>query len=157
LHTAVYDIKWLQLLTDLPILLKGILTAEDAELAIQVGVAGIIVSNHGGRQLDFVKSSIDALQEVVQSVRGRIPVLLDGGIRRGTDVFKALALGAQAVLVGRPIIYGLAVKGESGVKRVLEMLQGELELAMSLSGCSSIKDITRSHVQTEHEIMRSML
>jgi (S)-2-hydroxy-acid oxidase len=151
------DIKWLQTLTDLPILLKGILTAEDAELAIQVGVAGIIVSNHGGRQLDFVKSSIDALEEVVQSVRGRIPVLLDGGIRRGTDVFKALALGAQAVLVGRPIIYGLAVKGESGVKRVLEMLQGELELAMSLSGCSSIKDITRSHVQTEHEIMRSML
>jgi len=151
------DIKWLQSITSLPILIKGILTAEDAELAIQAGVAGIIVSNHGARQLDFVSSSIVALEEVIQAVRGRVPVLLDGGIRRGTDVFKALALGAQAVLVGRPIIYGLAVKGESGVKQVLKMLQDELELAMSLSGCCSLKDITRSHVQTENEIIRSML
>lgn len=151
------DIKWLQSLTSLPILIKGILTAEDAELAIQAGVAGIIVSNHGARQLDFVSSTIVALEEVVKAVRGRVPVLFDGGIRRGTDVFKALAIGAQAVLVGRPIIFGLAVKGEFGVKKVLEMLQEELELAMSLSGCCSLKDITRSHVQTESEIIRSML
>lgn len=151
------DIKWLQSLTSLPILIKGILTAEDAELAIQAGVAGIIVSNHGARQLDFVSSTIVALEEVVKAVRGRVPVLFDGGIRRGTDVFKALAIGAQAVLVGRPIIFGLAVKGEFGVKKVLEMLQEELELAMSLSGCCSLKDITRSHVQTEYEIIRSML
>jgi len=151
------DIKWVQSLTSLPILIKGILTAADAELAIQAGVAGIIVSNHGARQLDFVSSSIVALEEVIKAVRGRVPVLFDGGIRRGTDVFKALAIGAQAVLVGRPIIYGLAVKGESGVKKVLEMLHDELELAMSLSGCCRVKDITRSHVQTEYEIIRSML
>lgn len=151
------DIKWLQSLTSLPILIKGILTAEDAELAIQAGFAGIIVSNHGARQLDFVSSSIVALEEVTKAVRGRVPVLFDGGIRRGTDVFKALAIGAQAVLVGRPIIYGLAVKGESGVKKVLEMLQDELELAMSLSGCCRVEEITRSHVQTENEIIRSML
>eukprot|EP01018_Ginkgo_biloba_P027662 Gb_26120 [translate_table: standard] len=94
---------------------------------------------------------------VVHAVQGRVPVLFDGGIRRGTDVFKALALGAQAVLVGRPIIYGLAVKGESGVKKVLEMLHKELELTMSLAGCCTVKDITRSHVQTERDFIRSML
>ncbi|XP_057867695.1 peroxisomal (S)-2-hydroxyacid oxidase GLO4 isoform X1 [Cryptomeria japonica] len=151
------DVRWLQSITNLPILMKGILTAEDAELAIQAGAAGIIVSNHGARQLDFSPASITALEEVVHAVRGRAPVLLDSGIRRGTDVFKALALGAQAVLVGRPIVFGLAVKGQSGVKKVLDMLYDELELAMSLSGCCSIKDITRSHVQTEHEMMRSLL
>lgn len=151
------DIKWLKSITNLPILMKGILTAEDAELAVQAGAAGIIVSNHGARQLDYSPASITALEEVVHAVRGRVPVLLDGGIRRGTDVFKALALGAQAVLVGRPIVFGLAVKGQSGVKKVLDMLHDELELAMSLSGCCSVKAITRSHVQTEHEMMRSLL
>uniref|UniRef100_A0A0D6QUI1 (S)-2-hydroxy-acid oxidase n=1 Tax=Araucaria cunninghamii TaxID=56994 RepID=A0A0D6QUI1_ARACU len=151
------DIKWLQSITHLPILIKGILTAEDAELAIQAGAAGIIVSNHGARQLDFAPATITVLEEVVHAVRGRVPVLFDGGIRRGTDVFKALALGAQAVLVGRPIIFGLAVEGERGVKKVLDMLHDELELAMSLSGCCSVKDITRSHVQTEHEMLHSLL
>ncbi|KAH9305811.1 hypothetical protein KI387_010215, partial [Taxus chinensis] len=151
------DIKWLQSITNLPILIKGILTAEDAELAIQVGAAGIVVSNHGGRQLDFASASITSLEEVVHAVRGRVPVLFDGGIRRGTDVFKALALGAQAVLVGRPVIFGLAAQGESGVKKVLEMLHDELELAMTLCGCPSLNDITRSHVQTEREMMRYML
>ncbi|GLJ10529.1 hypothetical protein SUGI_0129830 [Cryptomeria japonica] len=144
------DIKWLQSITNLPILLKGILTAEDAELAIQAGAAGIVVSNHGARQLDYSPATITILEEVVHVVRGRVPVLVDGGIRHGTDVLKALALGAQAVLVGRPIIYGLAVDGQSGVKKVLDMLNDELELAMSLTGCPSLKDISRSHVQTHY-------
>ncbi|RVX16843.1 Peroxisomal (S)-2-hydroxy-acid oxidase GLO4 [Vitis vinifera] len=95
--------------------------------------------------------------QVVRAVGGRVPVLLDGGIRRGTDVFKALALGAQAVLVGRPVIYGLAAKGEHGVRRVLEMLKDELEITMALSGCSSVKDISRRHVRTERDRLQSML
>ncbi|XP_059069853.1 peroxisomal (S)-2-hydroxyacid oxidase GLO4-like [Cryptomeria japonica] len=126
------------------------ISRENAELAIQAGAAGIVVSNHGARQLDYSPATITVLEEVVHTVRGRVPVLVDGGIRRGTDVLKALALGAQAVLVGRPIIYGLAVDGQSGVKKVLDMLNDELELAMSLTGCPSLKDISRSHVQTHY-------
>ncbi|MCO5595861.1 hypothetical protein L7F22_049912 [Adiantum nelumboides] len=129
----------------------------DSSLAVQAGVAGIIVSNHGARQLDFVLPSIMALEEVVKAVEGRIPVLLDGGVRRGTDIFKALALGAQAVLIGRPILYGLATDGERGVKKVLQMLSDEFELAMSLNGCCSIKDIKRSHVQTAFQMFASKL
>ncbi|XP_026437350.1 peroxisomal (S)-2-hydroxy-acid oxidase GLO4-like isoform X1 [Papaver somniferum] len=151
------DIEWLRSITNLPIILKGVLTAEDAVKAVEVGVAGVIVSNHGARQLDFVPATISVLEEVVQAVRGRIPVLLDGGIRRGTDVFKALALGAQAVLIGRPVIYGLAAKGQYGVTRVIEMLRDELELTMSLCGCCSVKDITRNHVRTEREKLQSLL
>ncbi|KAI3896868.1 hypothetical protein MKX03_013519 [Papaver bracteatum] len=151
------DIEWLKSITNLPILLKGVLTAEDAVKAVEVGVAGVIVSNHGARQLDFVPATICVLEEVVQAVGGRIPVLLDGGIRCGTDVFKALALGAQAVLIGRPVIYGLAAKGQYGVTRVIEMLQDELELTMSLCGCCSVKDITRNHVRTDREKLQSLL
>ncbi|KAI3850259.1 hypothetical protein MKW92_047561 [Papaver armeniacum] len=151
------DIEWLRSITNLPIILKGVLTAEDAVKAVEVGLAGVIVSNHGARQLDFVPATISVLEEVVQAVRGRIPVLLDGGIRRGTDVFKALALGAQAVLIGRPVIYGLAAKGQYGVTRVIEMLRDELELTMSLCGCCSVKDITRNHVHTEREKLQSLL
>ncbi|KAI3835910.1 hypothetical protein MKW92_025546 [Papaver armeniacum] len=125
--------------------------------AVEAGVAGIIVSNNGARQLDFVPATISVLEEVVQAVGGRIPVLFDGGIRRGTDVFKALALGAQAVLVGRPVIYGLAAKGQNGVTCVIEMLQDELELTMTLCGCCSVKDITRNHVRTERDRLRSLL
>ncbi|XP_071713937.1 peroxisomal (S)-2-hydroxyacid oxidase GLO3-like [Rutidosis leptorrhynchoides] len=143
------DIAWLRSITELPILIKGVLTREDAIKAVQVGVEGIVVSNHGGRQLDYVPASIAALEEVVLAVQGRVPVLFDGGIRRGTDVFKALALGAQAVLIGRPVVYGLAVKGEYGVKRVINMLKSELELTMALSGCPTLSDITRNHVRTE--------
>ncbi|XP_076881189.1 peroxisomal (S)-2-hydroxyacid oxidase GLO4-like [Bidens hawaiensis] len=143
------DIAWLVSITKLPILIKGVLTREDAIKAVEAGVKGIVVSNHGGRQLDYVPATIDALEEVVAAVQGRIPVLFDGGVRRGTDVFKALALGAQAVMIGRPILFGLAAKGEYGVKRVIKMLKEELELTMALSGCPTLNDITRNHVRTQ--------
>ncbi|KAM0017555.1 putative (S)-2-hydroxy-acid oxidase [Helianthus debilis subsp. tardiflorus] len=143
------DIAWLKSITKLPILIKGVLAREDVIKAMEIGVEGVIVSNHGARQLDYVPATIDALEEVVVAVQGRIPVLFDGGIRRGTDVFKALALGAQAVMVGRPIVFGLAAKGEYGVKRVIEMLKDELELTMALSGCPTLNDITRNHVRTQ--------
>ncbi|PIA42118.1 hypothetical protein AQUCO_02100168v1 [Aquilegia coerulea] len=151
------DIAWLKSITNLPILIKGVLTAEDAVKAVEAGVAGIIVSNHGARQLDYVPATISVLDEVVQAVGGKVPVFFDGGIRRGTDVFKALALGAQAVLIGRPVIYGLAAKGEYGVRRVIEMLRDELELTMTLCGCRSLKEITRSYVRTERDSLRSSL
>nr|XP_043623713.1 peroxisomal (S)-2-hydroxy-acid oxidase GLO4-like isoform X2 [Erigeron canadensis] len=145
------DITWLKSITKLPILIKGVLTREDALKAVEIGVEGIIVSNHGGRQLDYVPATIVSLEEVVHAVQGRIPVFLDGGIRRGTDVFKALALGAQAVLIGRPVLYGLAAKGEEGVRRVITMLKDELELTMAFTGCPSLEDITRNHVKTQND------
>ncbi|XP_023916306.1 peroxisomal (S)-2-hydroxyacid oxidase GLO4 isoform X3 [Quercus suber] len=151
------DIGWLRSITNLPILIKGVLTREDAIKATEVGVAGIVVSNHGARQLDYTPATITVLEEVVHAVGGKVPVFLDGGVRRGTDVFKSLALGAQAVLIGRPVVYGLAAKGEYGVRKVIHMLKDELELTMALSGCPSVKDVTRSHVRTEHEKMHSML
>ncbi|CAM6048611.1 unnamed protein product [Sphagnum compactum] len=145
------DVKWLQTITRLPILVKGVLTAEDTKLALQAGAAGIIVSNHGARQLDYVPATISALEEVVQAASGRVPVFLDGGVRRGTDVLKALALGASGVFIGRPVVFSLACEGEAGVKKVLQMLRDEFELAMALAGCTKIKEINRSHVQTESE------
>ncbi|KAK7277035.1 hypothetical protein RIF29_18184 [Crotalaria pallida] len=151
------DIAWLKSITKLPILLKGILTGEDALKAVEVGVAGIVVSNHGARQLDYSPSTISVLEEVVHATKGKVPVLFDGGVRRGTDVFKALALGAKAVLVGRPVIFGLAAKGERGARQVIQMLKNELELTMALSGCPALKDITRTHVTTEKERLHSML
>ncbi|KAH0927278.1 hypothetical protein HID58_019534 [Brassica napus] len=151
------DIEWLRSITKLPILIKGILTREDALKAVEAGVDGIVVSNHGGRQLDYSPATITVLEEVVHVVRGRIPVLFDGGVRRGTDVFKALALGAQAVLIGRPLAYALAAKGEDGVKQGIEMLKNEFELTMALSGCPTIGDITRNHVKAEAERLHSML
>ncbi|XP_025823727.1 peroxisomal (S)-2-hydroxy-acid oxidase GLO2-like isoform X2 [Panicum hallii] len=152
------DIKWLQTITSLPILMKGILTAEDTRIAIESGAAGIIVSNHGGRQLDHAPATISCLEEVVGEAKGRVPVFLDGGIRRGTDVFKALALGALGVFIGRPVLFALAVDGEAGVRKALQMLKDELEVAMALSGCASLKEITRGHVTTEGDrIRRSML
>ncbi|TYI09751.1 hypothetical protein ES332_A09G094800v1 [Gossypium tomentosum] len=140
------DVKWLQTITSLPILVKGVLTAEDTKLAIEAGAAGIIVSNHGARQLDYVPATIMALEEVVKAAQGKVPVFLDGGVRRGTDVFKALALGASGVFIGRPVVFALAVDGEAGVRKVLQMLHDELELTMALSGCRSLKEITRNHV-----------
>ncbi|XP_075667383.1 peroxisomal (S)-2-hydroxyacid oxidase GLO4-like isoform X3 [Castanea sativa] len=153
------DVEWLKSITNLPILIKGVLTGEDAIKAAEVGVAGIMVSNHGGRQLDYTDATINVLEElqVVHAVRGRVPVFFDGGVRRGTDIFKALALGAQAVLIGRPVIFGLAAKGEYGVRQVIQMLKDELELTMALSGCPSVKDITRRHVRTERERLHAML
>ena len=140
------DLDWLRSLTSLPVLVKGILTAEDAELACEAGVEGIVVSNHGGRQLDGVAASLDALPEVVEAVGDRALVLMDGGVRRGTDVVKALALGARAVLVGRAALYGLAVAGAEGAERVLALLREEVKLALALCGCASPADVTRAHV-----------
>lgn len=140
-------LDWLRSLTSLPIILKGILTAEDAALAVKHGVNGIIVSNHGGRQLDSVSASIEALPEVVEAVDGCCEVYLDGGIRRGTDILKALAMGAQAVLVGRPVLWGLATNGAEGVRHVLEILRTELELAMKLAGRPTLASIDRSLVK----------
>ncbi|XP_047153324.1 glycolate oxidase 1 [Vigna umbellata] len=143
------DVKWLQTITSLPILVKGVLTAEDTRIAVQSGAAGIIVSNHGARQLDYVPATISALEEVVKAAEGRIPVFLDGGVRRGTDVFKALALGASGIFIGRPVVYSLAAEGEAGVRKVLQMLREEFELTMALSGCRSLKEITREHIVTD--------
>ncbi|XP_025981358.1 (S)-2-hydroxy-acid oxidase GLO1-like isoform X2 [Glycine soja] len=143
------DVKWLQTITKLPILVKGVLTAEDTRIAIQSGAAGIIVSNHGARQLDYVPATISALEEVVKAAEGRLPVFLDGGVRRGTDVFKALALGASGIFIGRPVVFSLAAEGEAGVRNVLRMLREEFELTMALSGCTSLKDITRDHIVTD--------
>jgi 4-hydroxymandelate oxidase len=140
------DMAWLRALSPLPIALKGILTAEDALLAVEGGVEAIVVSNHGGRQLDGAPASLDVLPEVVGAVRGRAEVYVDGGVRRGTDVLKALGLGARAVMVGRPVLWGLATKGEAGVREVLKVLRDELALAMTLSGRGSIAGIDRSLV-----------
>ncbi len=132
---------------ELPIILKGIMHPADAELAIEAGAAGVVVSNHGGRQLDGVPATIDALPQVAEAVASRIPVLVDGGIRRGTDVLVALALGADAVLAGRPALWGLAVGGEDGACDVLEILKREIRLGLALLGCRTPADVTRSHVQ----------
>ena len=140
------SVDWLRTITSLPILIKGVLTAEDAQLCVEHGVAGLIVSNHGGRQLDGAIATMDALPEIVKQVAGRFPVLLDGGVRRGTDIFKALAVGASAVLIGRAYLWGLASDGEAGVRKVLEIFSTELELAMALAGCRSIGAITSAHV-----------
>jgi 4-hydroxymandelate oxidase len=138
------DLEWLRSISGVPVLLKGVLSPEDAQRAIDYGVDGIIVSNHGGRNLDLVPATIDALPRVVESVAGRIPVLLDSGIRRGTDVLMALALGAKAVFVGRPYIYGLAIGGAQGVERVVNILRDEFQRAMALAGRRSIGEIDAS-------------
>ena len=141
------DVAWIrEHAPGLPLLLKGILTAGDAELAMAAGADGIVVSNHGGRQLDTSPASLDALPEVIETIGGRIPVLVDGGVRRGTDVVKALALGASAVMIGRPAAWGLAAGGEDGVVDVLRILREELENAMTLCGCATAADITREYV-----------
>lgn len=141
------SVKELRSLTRLPIVLKGILTKEDAERSVEAGVSGVIVSNHGARQLDHVGATIEALPEVVEGAAGRIPVLIDGGIRRGTDILKALALGAKAVCIARPYLYGLTAFGGPGVERVLELLRTELALDMGLAGVANLKAIDRSLVR----------
>jgi isopentenyl diphosphate isomerase/L-lactate dehydrogenase-like FMN-dependent dehydrogenase len=141
------SLEWLRSITSLPIILKGILTEEDARLAVERGVDGIVVSNHGGRQLDTAIPSIEALPEIVEAVAGRCEVYLDGGIRRGTDILKALALGARAVLIGRPVLWGLAANGADGAYSVLELLRKELELAMVLSGRPTLASIDHSLVR----------
>jgi 4-hydroxymandelate oxidase len=141
------DFGWLAGVTKLPILIKGILRSDDARRAVHHGASGIIVSNHGARQLDTTPTTISVLPEIVDAVAGGVEIYVDGGIRRGTDVLKALAYGARAVLVGRPILWGLAVGGEAGVKFVLERLRQEFDLAMALSGCPSLTAITRDLVR----------
>ncbi|KAG7590572.1 FMN-dependent dehydrogenase [Arabidopsis suecica] len=198
------DVQWLQTITKLPILVKGVLTAEDGEktlksttqnshsssslaswviallvitlhfvtnspksvcyfflsaarMAVQAGAAGIIVSNHGARQLDYVPATIIALEEVVKAAQGKIPVFLDGGVRRGTDVFKAIALGASGIFIGRPVVFSLAAEGEAGVRKVLQMMREEFELTMALSGCTSLKEITRNHIITDWDAPQARL
>ncbi len=141
------DLESLASECSLPVLVKGLLTPEDAELAVAHGAAGVVVSNHGGRQLDRSLATGDALPEVVDAVGGRAAVLVDGGIRRGVDVAIALALGADAVLVGRPALWGLAAAGAAGAGRVLEILRGELELTLALCGCTSPSELSRSHLR----------
>lgn len=139
--------KWVRPATKLPVVIKGILTAEDARLAVENGAQAIIVSNHGARTLDGMGGTLDALPEVVDAVNGRIPVLVDGGIRRGGDVIKALALGAKAILIGRPYLWGLAAFGQQGVQRVIELLHGELRIALGLVGAPNLKAIDRSFIR----------
>lgn len=138
------DVEWLCSFAKVPLLVKGVLNPDDADRAVKSGVAGIMVSNHGGRNLDTVPATIDALPQVVDRVAGRVPILVDGGIRRGTDVLKALAFGANAVLIGRPYLYGLGAAGESGVTNVVNILQREFKMAMVLTGRTNIGSIDRS-------------
>jgi 4-hydroxymandelate oxidase len=138
------DIEWLRSFIKVPMLVKGVMNPRDAETAIKMGVDGIIVSNHGGRCLDTQPATIEVLPRVVEAVAGRVPVIVDGGIRRGTDVVKAIALGASAVQIGRPYVYGLAAGGAAGVTHVLKILRQELLMAMSLLGCPTIASINRS-------------
>ena len=139
-------IAWIRSLTKLPVVLKGVLSPDDAALAVKHGASGIIVSNHGGRNLDTVPATIEALPRVVEAVDGKIPVLLDGGIRRGTDIVKALAYGAQAVLIGRPYLWGLGISGSQGIEQVVRILRMELEAAMALCGTPEISRITPSAI-----------
>jgi len=140
-------VAWLRSITRLPIVLKGIVRADDARRALDAGVDAIIVSNHGGRQLDGGEATILALPDVVEAVAGRMEVYVDGGFRRGSDILKALALGARGVLIGRPYLWGLAAGGEAGVARLLDLLRAELSLSMALTGCARLSDIDRSLVR----------
>jgi isopentenyl diphosphate isomerase/L-lactate dehydrogenase-like FMN-dependent dehydrogenase len=137
------DLEWLVGKTSLPVIVKGLVRADDARHAVDAGARGLVVSNHGGRQLDYAIASLDALPEVVQAVRGEVPVLLDGGVRRGTDVLKALCLGASGVLIGRPYLYALAVAGADGVRGMLELLREEIALSMSLLGARRLSELSQ--------------
>lgn len=145
------DLAWLCAASPLPVLVKGILHPDDAAQAIGAGAAGIVVSNHGGRVLDGLPAAIEALPLVAAAVAGRVPVLMDGGIRRGTDVLRALAMGACAVMVGRPVVWGLAAAGATGVAHVLRLLRDELRIAMALTGCASVADIAPSLIFGRHQ------
>ena len=140
------SVRRLRSMTSMKIVLKGISEGEDARIAVEEGIDGLVVSNHGGRSEDSGRATIDCLAEVVDGVRGRMPVLLDGGVRRGTDVFKALALGARAVGIGRPYLWGLGAFGQAGVEAVLDILRKELHLAMAQCGAASIAEVKRAHV-----------
>jgi 4-hydroxymandelate oxidase len=136
------DLEWLVAKSPLPVIVKGVVRADDARHAVEVGARGIVVSNHGGRQLDYAIASLDALPDVLEAVGGDVPVLMDGGVRRGTDVLKALCLGASGVLIGRPYLYALAVGGADGVQTMLAMLRDEIELSMSLLGVKALSELS---------------
>ena len=140
------DLAWLRSITRLPVLVKGVMRADDARRAADHGASGVVVSNHGGRQLDTSPATIDVLARVADAVDGRCEIFVDGGVRRGTDVLKALALGARAVLVGRPVLWGRALGGQRGVEHVLGLFRKEIDLAMALSGCAGVADVTRDLV-----------
>jgi 4-hydroxymandelate oxidase len=149
LHDAALtpkDIAWIREVTGLPVVVKGIVRGDDAVRAVEQGASGLVVSNHGGRQLDTSIATLRALEEVVSAVAGRAEVYIDGGVRRGTDILKALALGARATMLGRPVLWGLAVGGEQGVHDVLQLLHAEFDLAMALAGCRTVSEITRDLV-----------
>lgn len=143
------DIKWLKSITKLPIILKGILTPEDAKLAIENGISAIIVSNHGARQVDSIPATIEALPEIVKAVNGKLEIYMDGGIRQGIDVFKALALGAKMVFTARPLLWGLSYGGERGARAVLEVFRKEIDVAFALTGCATVNDVTKDMIQHE--------
>ncbi|CAK9808258.1 2-Hydroxyacid oxidase 1 [Anthophora plagiata] len=143
------DIKWLKSITKLPLVLKGILTPQDAILAVEHGAAAIVVSNHGARQVDSIPATIEALSEIVEAVNDRIEVYMDGGVRQGIDVFKALALGARMVFVGRPMLWGLSYDGEKGARQVLEIFRKEIDLVFALTGCASVHDVRKDMVLHE--------
>ncbi|GME25460.1 FMN-dependent dehydrogenase family protein [Neofusicoccum parvum] len=147
-NAIIWDdiIPWLRSRTGMQLWLKGVYTADDVTLAIRHGLDGVVVSNHGGRQLDGVPATLDALRECAGAAAGRIQIALDGGVRRGSDVFKAVALGAQCVFVGRVPIWGLAVDGQEGVELAVKILMAEFRIAMALAGCKSVKEINRSHL-----------
>jgi L-lactate dehydrogenase (cytochrome) len=144
LSVSWQDVEWLKTEWGGPVLLKGLLSPDDAAKAVDAGVDGVIVSNHGGRQLDGAISAIAALPAVTKAVAGRVPVILDGGVRRGADAIKAIALGATACMIGRPWLYGLAAGGEAGVDRALTILHDEIDLALGLLGCTSLSEVDRS-------------
>jgi isopentenyl diphosphate isomerase/L-lactate dehydrogenase-like FMN-dependent dehydrogenase len=143
------DVEWIKHTTKLPLLVKGILTGRDAAAAIDHGADGVVVSNHGGRQVDGAIASLDALPEVCDQVKGRAPVLLDSGVRRGTDVLKAVALGASAVLIGRPFAYALASEGEAGVRHVIRTLMADVDITLALSGRTSVEELDRTLLEKE--------
>ncbi|XP_042150773.1 hydroxyacid oxidase 1 [Ixodes scapularis] len=147
-------VTWLMSISKLPVIVKGITTAEDAEEAVKRGVSAILVSNHGGRQFDGVAATIEILPEIVRAVRGRVEVYVDGGVRRGTDVVKALSLGAKAVFVGRPALWGLAYNGEAGVRKMLAILREELDRALALMGCSSVGQLSPEMVVHQDHFRR---
>ncbi len=141
------DVAWLRSIWNGPLIIKGVLRGEDAVKALDSGCDAVQVSNHGGRQFDQTLGAIEALEEIVDAVAGRVPVLLDGGVRRGTDVLKAIALGAHAVLIGRSHLWGLSVAGEAGVKHALDLLREEIDLAMAIGGFGSLDELDRSTVR----------
>jgi 4-hydroxymandelate oxidase len=135
------DVEWLRSLTTLPFIIKGVMDADDAARAVDLGINGLVVSNHGGRNLDTLPATVEALPAIAERVAGKVPILLDGGVRRGTDILKAMALGASAVMIGRPYVFGLAAAGAPGVAHVVNLLRAELEVAMALTGCRNLKSI----------------